>query len=46
MGSILHVVKRLPGVSEAVPTLTENSEFTYSETTGTTYHAVESKKLV
>ncbi|VBB29373.1 unnamed protein product, partial [Acanthocheilonema viteae] len=46
MESILRVVNRLPGVSEAVPTLTEISEFTHPEAIGTTYHPVKPKNEI
>ncbi|CAG9532708.1 unnamed protein product [Cercopithifilaria johnstoni] len=46
MESILRVVSRLPGVSEAVPTLTEISEFSHSEAIGTTYHPVKPKNEI
>ncbi|VDK68983.1 unnamed protein product [Litomosoides sigmodontis] len=46
MESVLRVVSRLPGVSESVPTLRENSDFTYQETIGTTCHAVKSKNEI
>ncbi|KAM3724361.1 Drebrin-like protein [Dirofilaria immitis] len=41
MESILRVINRLPGVNEAVPTLTEISECKRPKTIGTTYQPVK-----
>uniref|UniRef100_A0A158Q7I7 SH3 domain-containing protein n=1 Tax=Elaeophora elaphi TaxID=1147741 RepID=A0A158Q7I7_9BILA len=46
MESILRIVNRLPGVSDAVPTSTEFSEFTHPQTVGTTYHPVKPKNEI
>ncbi|EFO21755.2 variant SH3 domain-containing protein [Loa loa] len=46
MESILRVVGRLPGVNEAMPALTEISQFTHPKTVGTTYQPVKPKNEI
>uniref|UniRef100_A0A8R1Y365 SH3 domain-containing protein n=1 Tax=Onchocerca volvulus TaxID=6282 RepID=A0A8R1Y365_ONCVO len=46
MESILHVVSRLPGVSETVPISTETSESTHPKAVGTTYQPIKPKNEI